>query len=737
MPEIQLSDTEDQLCFLLVEFTRTLPQAVECCIAGGWVRDKLLGLSSNDIDIALSMMGFPFAEQFSSFLQSKNIPCTRVTKVESRPDQPKHLETAKLGVLGLDLDFVNFRSEKYTSGSRIPVKVEFGTKRADTTRRDFTINALVYNVHTRSAEDPTSMGKTDLEDSVIRTPLTPKKTFLDDPLRVLRCIRFASRFSFVLVPELVEAARTEEVKLGVQDHFLDGIPVLFEGAKLVSEFKLGGEKNDNPSQEQDTTVSESKSEKRDDSLEERVAMGLFLRHQFIHSPTLDAHWTGTILFSLVQELVPLWRPNNDQDLLNPLNVGFIENEHQAVSIIQRYHTLIMKAEELDLIKAVDVPHLLNGHDLATLLGWRPGSWVKGKLAKVMEWQLKNPGGTKAECENWIKENAPLLCLIGRLYTSRLFRKAPAEKPLLFLYRNESCVVIGRNQNPWKEINFPALRSLNIPFLRRRSGGGTVYHDLGNTNYSIHLPRASFDRHYTSKIVQQALINIGINAEINERNDICCQGFKICIFLQYRVLTLNWKHVSGSAYKIVNKRAYHHGTMLITTELHKLGNSLRNTKDTMVTRGVASVRSPVHNLQMFNPSVTHDFFLQSMIAEFRRVYEINSEIQVLDDNPDMQALEFIQDGQKELQSWGWKYGQTPEFSYTLERTFPWGVVNVIIQAYHGLITECKIHGDIEDQEWVKELEKSLVGCKYGLLDEFVIDPVPNKQQDVITWLREEM
>jgi tRNA nucleotidyltransferase (CCA-adding enzyme) len=141
-PTIDLSDAENRLCRLLDEFTQQLraeKQVVECCIAGGWVRDKvclsfrflrfsespqLLGQSSNDIDIALSsMMGFPFAVQFSQFLESRSIPVTRVTKVESRAEQSKHLETAKVAVLGLDLDFVNLRSEVYAKESRIPTKV--------------------------------------------------------------------------------------------------------------------------------------------------------------------------------------------------------------------------------------------------------------------------------------------------------------------------------------------------------------------------------------------------------------------------------------------------------------------------------------------------------------------------------------------------------------------------------------------------------------------------------------
>ncbi|KAF8531004.1 hypothetical protein JB92DRAFT_2854526 [Gautieria morchelliformis] len=213
---IRLTELETRICSLLDDFTKALGkenQSVECCIAGGWVRDKLLGLESNDIDIALStMMGFPFATKFAEYLRTRGISATQVTKVESRADQSKHLETAKLSLLGVDLDFVNLRSEEYAEGSRIPTRVAFGTKREDTMRRDITINALLYNIHTHSVEDHTRKGLDDLRHGIIRTPLPPKQTFLDDPLRVLRCIRFASRFGYDLVPELVEAAREREIQ---------------------------------------------------------------------------------------------------------------------------------------------------------------------------------------------------------------------------------------------------------------------------------------------------------------------------------------------------------------------------------------------------------------------------------------------------------------------------------------------------------------------------------------------
>ena len=135
--------------------------------------------------------------------------------------------------------------------------------------------------------------------------------------------------------------------------------------------------------------------------------------------------------------------------------------------------------------------------------------------------------------------------------------------MLLIYRDDPCVVIGRNQNPWKEVNFLALRARpSVPFIRRRSGGGTVYHvshddsfpcsltgrahfkDLGNTNFSIHLPRRSFDRHATAQVVLRAVRSLCINARVNERNDICVGQEKINSF--YRVPRVERKRLICSA-----------------------------------------------------------------------------------------------------------------------------------------------------------------------------------------------
>ncbi|KAJ3740829.1 Lipoyltransferase and lipoate-protein ligase [Lentinula detonsa] len=322
----------------------------------------------------------------------------------------------------------------------------------------------------------------------------------------------------------------------------------------------------------------------------------------------------------------------------------------------------------------------------------------------------------------------------------LFRHKAPDKPLLLLYRDDPCVVIGRNQNPWKEVNLSALRAREgIPFIRRRSGGGTVYHDLGNTNFSIHLPRTSFDRHLTAQVILRAVRSLGIDATVNDRNDICVGKEKIC-----------W-----SAYKIVSQRAYHHGTMLISTQLDTLGDLLHNTKDTMETKGVASVRSPVRNLQQFKPTVTHEAFVDAVIHEFREEYEVRA----VNDVDNCKDIEYIQNGILELPSWDWAYGQTPEFTYTVSQAFEWGTVKAKIRSKHGLILDCDLSVSNTESQVVsmsvvlqdcvnstdsrlKEVERALQGRKYGFVSAMDIlnglgDKTGTRVKDVAFWLESTM
>lgn len=192
--------------------------------AGGWVRDKLLGRPSHDIDVAInSMTGEAFGEALRDFcrvpenikkhdLQRRDIG--NIHTIEKNPEKSKNLETATVKILGLDVDFVNLRTETYAEDSRNP-QMEFGTAEEDARRRDATVNALFYNIHTDEVEDFVG-GLEDMQAQIIRTPMDPFQTFMDDPLRVLRLVRFASRLGFTIEPKVEECMGNEKVLEALQ-----------------------------------------------------------------------------------------------------------------------------------------------------------------------------------------------------------------------------------------------------------------------------------------------------------------------------------------------------------------------------------------------------------------------------------------------------------------------------------------------------------------------------------------
>lgn len=174
----------------------------------------MLGLPSDDIDIALSnMQGATFAELCQAHLK-KHDPAAKtanIHEIKTNPDKSKHLATATMKLEGYMCDMVNLRAETYSDTSRIP-EIRFGAPLEDAQRRDLTINALFYNLHTEAVEDWTEMGMEDLLHGIIRTPIEPVQTFLDDPLRMLRVIRFASRFKFKIETHVLEALQAAKVK---------------------------------------------------------------------------------------------------------------------------------------------------------------------------------------------------------------------------------------------------------------------------------------------------------------------------------------------------------------------------------------------------------------------------------------------------------------------------------------------------------------------------------------------
>ncbi|KAF7684769.1 CCA tRNA nucleotidyltransferase, mitochondrial [Astathelohania contejeani] len=205
-----LTETELSIFMKIRGYALTLKKKCVPRIAGGWVRDKLMGYACYDIDVALdTLSGIEFATGLREYFH-KELGGRGIGVIRSNPDKSKHLETAAMIIDGVFVDFLNLRTESYAD-SRIPIS-SIGTPKEDAFRRDLTINSLFYNLMTSEVEDFTGMGLDDLSNGIIRTPLDPLSTFLDDPLRILRTIRFASRFQFKIEPEIFKAMKIKSVK---------------------------------------------------------------------------------------------------------------------------------------------------------------------------------------------------------------------------------------------------------------------------------------------------------------------------------------------------------------------------------------------------------------------------------------------------------------------------------------------------------------------------------------------
>lgn len=285
---------------------------------------------------------------------------------------------------------------------------------------------------------------------------------------------------------------------------------------------------------------------------------------------------------------------------------------------------------------------------------------------------------------------------------------------LMFYINTPCVVIGKNQNPWQEVNLPVLNSLGVPMLRRRSGGGTVVHDLGNVNYSYMTTKANFNRHkfasYIVEAVNQASPRFKI--ETNERGDIVSE----------KLLGLNYK-ISGSAYKLSKGKSYHHGTMLLNLKLDVLGKLLHRDERKLgivdSKMSIPSVKSKVINLEMKS-----DKFIDVVSQKFKSLYNVVPEEDTeMDEFNEMFGLtdfaksqevtlfvideataipEEIHKTADELKQWSWRFGHTPKFTHSFKNQKHG--FEILFNVEKGCLKSFKLTFD-ESNSDTKEIEKS--------------------------------
>ncbi|EGO27983.1 hypothetical protein SERLADRAFT_462347 [Serpula lacrymans var. lacrymans S7.9] len=182
-------------------------------------------------------------------------------------------------------------------------------------------------------------------------------------------------------------------------------------------------------------------------------------------------------------------------------------------------------------------------------------------------------------------------------------------------------------------------------------------------------------------------------------------------------------------------------MLISTRLDTLGDLLRSNKESMVTKGVASVRSPVCNLQQFSSTISHDAFVDAVVHEFRNEFDISEQACMIGETDELMGDDYIHKGMKELPSWEWAYGQTPEFEYKITRSFAWGDVAASIHSKHGIILSCSIDvlkgGNIVLNHEMGEIGKRLEGKRYGQIEDSEVIGARGQSGDILQWLRQEM
>ncbi|KAI1800704.1 hypothetical protein F4811DRAFT_556565 [Daldinia bambusicola] len=256
----------------------------------------------------------------------------------------------------------------------------------------------------------------------------------------------------------------------------------------------------------------------------------------------------------------------------------------------------------------------------------------------------------------------------------LLQKSPPDSVVLFLYTNRPCVVVGRNQNPWVEVNLGLLGSGKsnvvdehgnadgpVLLVRRRSGGGTVFHDSGNVNYSVICPPASFDRNKHAEMVVRALRSLGVSgSRVNERHDIVLD-------VEPKQTETRTFKISGSAYKLTRLRSLHHGTCLLRSpNLPLVSPLLRSPAAPFIkARGVESVRSPIRNVNVADTAA----FEEAVVAEFGAMYgNVDPEIiWQADAEETLDGVPAIAKGYAELKSREWIYTQTPQFSFSTHPT----------------------------------------------------------------------
>ncbi|KIL50144.1 lipoate-protein ligase A [Jeotgalibacillus alimentarius] len=270
-----------------------------------------------------------------------------------------------------------------------------------------------------------------------------------------------------------------------------------------------------------------------------------------------------------------------------------------------------------------------------------------------------------------------------------------EESYLLFYINNPSIIIGKNQNTIEEINTDYVEKNNIQVVRRLSGGGAVYHDLGNLNFSFITKDDGESFHNFQKFTEpvvDALKQIGVPAELKGRND----------------LLVGERKISGNAQFSTKGRMFSHGTLMFDSEIDNVVSSLKVRKDKIESKGIKSIRSRVANISEFlEEKVTIEEFKQLILRHiFGSEEEIKEYVLTEEDWKKIHEL-----SEERYQQWEWNFGKSPKFNLQHSHRFPAGSIDVRLDVEKGSIENCKIYGDFFGVGDVSDVEQKLIGTRY--------------------------
>jgi lipoate-protein ligase A len=280
----------------------------------------------------------------------------------------------------------------------------------------------------------------------------------------------------------------------------------------------------------------------------------------------------------------------------------------------------------------------------------------------------------------------------------LLENVPPETCILYLWQNHRTVVIGLNQNAWAECRIEELERDGGFLARRLSGGGAVFHDTGNLNFTFLMPREDYDLERQSGVILNAVRRLGIDAVRTGRNDIEAAGRKF----------------SGNAFYRVGNNSYHHGTLLVNADLGAAGRYLSASSDKIQSKGIKSVRSRMVNLAELRGGLSVGELAESLCASFDAVYSFTAKETgteaLFAEHPE--RLERLKQLEARFSSAEWKYGKNPLFSFTAARRFDWGGVELRLDVKENRIADARIFSDAMDSGFIIDAAERLKGADFN-------------------------